>query len=85
MKRTQILTNKLVYLGLSILEMSKTVIYEIWYNYMKPQYGEKARLCYMDTASFIFYIKTKDIYPDIAKDVETRFDTSNFTLGRPLL
>ena len=85
MKRTQILTNKLVYLGLSILEMSKTVIYEIWYNYMKPQYGEKARLCYMDTASFIFYIKTKDIDPDIAKDVETRFDTSNFKLGRPLL
>ena len=82
MKRTQILTNKLVSLGLSILEMSKTVIYEI---YMKPQYGEKARLCYMDTASFIFYIKTKDIYPDIAKDVETRFDTSNFKLGRPLL
>ena len=51
---------------------------------MKSKYGEKARLCYMDTNSFIFYIKTKGIYKDIAKDVETKFDTSNYELDRAL-
>ena len=63
--------NKLVYLGSSILDLSKTVMYEFWYDYVKPKYGEKARLCYMDTDSFIVYIRTDDIYNDIAKDVET--------------
>ena len=51
---------------------------------MKPKYGEKVKLCYMDTGSFIVYIKTKDIYVDIAKDVETRFGTSDYELDRPL-
>ena len=50
-------------------------MYLFWYDFLKPKYGEKAKLCYMDTDSFIFYIKTEDIYTDIAKDVETRFDT----------
>ena len=54
--------NRPVYLGLSILEISKTVIYEFWYDYVKLKYGEKAKLCYMDTDSFIVYIKTDDIY-----------------------
>ena len=67
--------NKPVYLGLSILELSKVLMYEFWYDYVKPKYGEKAKLCYMDTDSFIVYIKTGDIYKDIAKDVETIFDT----------
>ena len=75
MQRTQILMNRAVYFGLSILEMSKTVMYEFWYDYVKPKYGEKAELCYMDTGSFKVYIKTKDIYVEITKDVETRFDT----------
>ena len=74
-KRAWILNNKPVYLGLSILEISTTVMYEFWYDYVKPKYGEKANLCYMDTDSVIVYIKTDDIYSDIAKDVETRFDT----------
>ena len=52
---------------------------------MKPKYGEKAKLCYMDTDSFIFYIKTEEIYSDIAKDIETRFDNSNNGLIKPLL
>ena len=51
---------------------------------MRLKYGEKAKLCYMDTESFIVYIKTKDIYVDIAKDVETKFDTSNYEIDRPL-
>ena len=59
-------------------------MYEFWYDYVKPKYGEKTKLCYMDTDSFIVYIKTDDIYKNIADDVETRFDTSNFKLDRPL-
>ena len=76
--------NKPVCLGLSVLELSKILRYEFWYDFVKPKYGEKAKLCYMDTDSFIAYIKTNDIYKDIAKDVETRFDTSNYELERPL-
>ena len=57
---------------------------EFWYNYVKPKYGEKLKLCYMDTDSFIVYIKTEDIYLDIAKDVEITSDTSNYELNRPL-
>ena len=76
--------NKPVYLELSILELNKILVYEFWYDYLKSKYGEKAKLCYMDTDSFIVSIKTGDIYEDIAEDVETRFDTSNFELDRPL-
>ena len=76
--------NKLAYLGLSMLEISKIVMYQFLYDYVKPKYGEKAKLCYMDTDSFRVYIKIKDIYSDIAKYVETRFDTSNHELDRPL-
>ena len=73
-KTSRILMNKSVCLGLSILELSKILMYEIWYDYLKLKYGEKAKLCYMDTDSLIVYIKTDDIYKDIAEDVETRFD-----------
>ena len=59
-------------------------MYEFWYDYVKPKYGEKAKLSYMDIDSFIVYIKTDDIYKDIAKDVETRLDTSNYELDGPL-
>ena len=70
--------NKPVYLGLSILEISKILKYEFWYDHVKPKYDEKVKLCYMYTD--IVYIKPDDIYKDIAKDVETRFDTSNYEL-----
>ena len=69
--------NKPADLGLSILHLSKTAMYEFWYDYIKPKYGGKAKLCYMGTDSFIIHVKTDDIYKDIAEDVETRFDTSN--------
>ena len=59
-------------------------MYEFWYDYVKPKYGEKSKLCYMDTDSFIVYIKTNYIFKDIPKDVETRFNTSNYELDRPL-
>ena len=84
MKKTEILMNKRVYSGLSLLELSKILMYEFWYDYVKPKYGEKGNLCYMDTDIFIVYIKTNDIYKDIAEDVETRFYTSIYELNRPL-
>ena len=57
MKNTEILKNKPVYLGLSILELNKILMYEFWYDYVKPKYGKKAKICYMDTDSFTVYIK----------------------------
>ena len=66
------------------LDSSKILMYEFWYDYVKPKYGEKAKLCYMDTGSFIVYTKTDVIYQDIAEDVETKFDTLNYEFDRPL-
>ena len=84
MKKTKVKMNKSIYLGLSILEISKILMYEFWYNYMKPKYNDNVRLCYMDTDSFVMHIKTNDFYKDIASDFENRFDTSNYELNRPL-
>ena len=67
-----------------ILDLSKAVMCEFWYDYVKPKYGENEKNCYMDTESFIVHIKADDTYKDIAKDVKTRFDTSNFQLNIPL-
>ena len=78
MKKVDVKMNKPVYLGQAILDITKTLVYEFWYNYIKPKYDDKARLCYMDTDSFVIYIKTKDFYKDIANDVEKWFDTSNY-------
>ena len=77
MKKTKVKMNKPIYLGLSILEISKILMYEFWYDYMKPKYNDSVKLCYMDTNSFIMNIKTEDFYNDVANDVEKRFDTSN--------
>ena len=76
MKKTQIFTNKSVYLGLSILKISKIVMYNFWYDYIKPKYAEKAKLLYMETDlvcrhSFIVCMRTEDTYANIAKGVET--------------
>ena len=76
--------NKPIYLGMSILDISKTHIYEFWYDYIKPKYQDKAKLCYTDTDSFIIHIKTKDFYGNIANDVTEWFDTSNYDVDRPL-
>ena len=85
MKKIKVKTNKPVYLGLSILEISKTLKYEFWYDYIKSKYGKKKnKLCYMDTDSFIIHIKTKYFYKDIANNVESMFDTSNYEVNRPL-
>ena len=86
MKNTEVRMNKPVYLGQVILDLSKTLIYEFWYDYIKPMYGDKARLCYTDTDSFIIHIKTEDFYKDISNDIDKWFDTSNFNKNdnRPL-
>ena len=84
MNKTKVKMNKPIYLGLSILEISKFLTDEFWYDYMKPKYGKNVKLCYMDTDSFIMDIKTEDFYKDIAHDVEKRFDTSNHEVNRPL-
>ena len=86
MKKVQVTMNKPVYLGLSILDISKLLMYEFHYDYIKPKYGNQAKLCYMDTDSFVYYIETDDVYKDIADDVKQRFDTSNYSIDddRPL-
>ena len=63
---------------MSILDISKSLKYEFWYDYIKPKYGDRAKLCYMDTGSFVIHIKTEDFYKDIANDVKKLFDTSNY-------
>ena len=78
MGKTCITMTNPVYLGQTILDLSKTVMYNFHYDYIKPKYGDKAQLCYMDTDSFIYYIKTEDFYRDIADDVAQWFDTSNY-------
>ena len=84
MKKTKIKMNKPIYLGLSILEISKILMYEFWCDYVKPKYNDNARLCYMDTNSFVMNIKTNDFRKDISDDVDNRFDTSNYGVNRPL-
>ena len=84
MNKTKVKMNKPIYLGLSILDISKILMYEFWYDYMKPKYNDNVKLCYMDTDSFIMNIKTNDFYKDIANDIKKRFDTSNYEVNRPL-
>ena len=84
MKKVKVKMNKPIYLALSILEISKIIMYEFWYDYVKRKYGDMVKLCYMDTDILIMNIKTKDFYKDIAQDVEERFDTSNYDVDRPL-
>ena len=83
-KKIKLKINKPVYLGLLILEISKTLMSKFWYDYINPKYQNNAKLCYKDTDSFIIYIKTEDFYEDIANDVEKTFDTSNYEVNRPL-
>ena len=75
MKKTKVIMNKPLYLRQAILDISKTLMYKFWYDYIEPKYGDKAKLCYMDTDSFIIHIETEDFYKDIANDVNKWFDT----------
>ena len=78
MKKTKVKMNKPVYLGMSILDISKTLMYKFWYDYIKPKYGDRAKLCYMDTDSVIIHIITEDCFVDISDDSEKWFDASNY-------
>ena len=78
MGRIKVVMNKPVYLGQAILDLSKIVMYEFHYDYMKPKYQDKLKLCYMDTDSLVYHIKTKDFYADIMDDIPTRFNTSGY-------
>ena len=78
MTKTKVILNKPIYLGQAILDISKKLMHEFWYDYIKPKYGGKAKLCYMDTDSFIMHIGTEDFYKDIANDVGKWFDASNY-------
>ena len=78
MRKVKVKMNKPIYLGQAILDISKTLMYEFLYDYIKPKYGDKARLCYMDTDSSVIYIKTEDFYKDVAGDVKRWFDTSYY-------
>ena len=77
---------KPIYLGLSILDISKTLMYELWYDYIKLKFEDRAKLCYRDADSFVIYVETEDFYKDITGDVERWFDTSNYDKNdkRPL-
>ena len=82
--KTKSKMSKSIYLGMSILDISKTLMYEFWYDYIKPKYQEKAKLCYINTDSFIIHIKTEDFYADIFVDVEQWLEISNYDNNRPL-
>ena len=84
MKKITLKMNKPIHLGLAILDISKTLMYEFWYDHIKLKYGDDVKLSYMDTDSFIFHVKAEDFYEDIANDVEERFHTSGYKIKRPL-
>ena len=86
MKKIEVKINKSIYLGQAVLDFSKTLMFELWYDYLKPKYADKIRLCYTDRDSFIMRIKTDDFYKDISADVDKWLDASNFNKNdnRPL-
>ena len=84
MKKIKVKMNKPIYLGMSISDISKTLMYEFLYDCIKPKYHNKAILCYVDTDSFVIHIKTDDFYEDIVDDFKEWFDTSNYDNNRPL-
>ena len=78
MKNTEVYFNKPIYVGQAILDISKTLLFDFHYNYIKKKYGEKAELLMTDTDSLMYLIQTDDVYVDIKHDVKKKFDTSNF-------
>ena len=83
MKKTKLYFNKPVYLGMSILDLSKSLRYDFHYNYIKTKYGDNAKLLFTDTDYLAYEIRTKDFYKDINPDIEKRCDTSDYPTNHP--
>ena len=83
MTKTSLTMNKPVYLGMCILDLSKTIMYDFHYNYIKSKYGDKAKLLFSDTDSLMYEIQTEDFYKDITGDVKNKFDTSDYPENHP--
>jgi len=83
MKKTELFFNKPVYLVMSILDLSKTLMYEFHYKYIKKKFGSKANLLFIDTGSLCYEIETENFFKDISADVQEKFDASNFSLNHP--
>ena len=78
MKQTRVKMTKPLNLGMSIFDISKTVMYEFWYDYIKRKYGDRTKLRYTDTDGFVIHIITEDFFEDISSDVKRWFDTSYY-------
>ena len=70
MRKTKVKINQSIYLNMSILDISKTLMYKFWHYHIKPKYKGNTKLCYMGTGSVVIYIKTEDYYEDVANDAE---------------
>ena len=83
MRKKELIFKKPVYLGMCILDLSKTLMYDFHYNYIKQKYGDKAKFLFTDTDILMYEKQTEDFYKDISKDVKDRFDTSDYPPNHP--
>ena len=83
MKKTEVYFNKPIFVGQAILDISKTLMFDFHYNYIRKKYGDKAELLFTDTDSLMYFIQTEDFYKDISKDVRRKFDTSDYPENHP--
>ena len=83
MKKTEVYFNKPIYVGQAILDLSKTLMFDFHYNYIREKYDDEAELLFTDTDSLMYLIETDDVYHDFAADVKKKFDTSDYPENHP--